>query len=153
MPSICNKEGVDSPMDSKRRVLIAYTGLAEICLAQLVRIPAVLRHPHIHPTSLLKSCADTFSILISYLENLSFTKATFPSKFSPLLKKPCLPKSDLANFRPISNLNTIGKILERLVISCFFTYFKIYRFFSFTICISQIHSIMRLLYSSSQKIS
>ena len=45
------------------------------------------------PTSLLKSCADIFSILISHLANLSFTQATFPSKFklaliSPLLKKP-----------------------------------------------------------------
>ena len=37
-----------------------------------------------------------------------------------LLKKPGLPKSDLANFRPISNLNTIGKILERLALSRFF---------------------------------
>ena len=51
--------------------------------------------------------------------------ATFPSKFklaliSPLLKKPCLPKSDLANFRPVSNLNTIGNILERLALSRFF---------------------------------
>ena len=33
------------------------------------------------PTSLMKSCADTFSILISHLANLSFTQATFPSKF------------------------------------------------------------------------
>ena len=77
-------------------------------------------------TSLLKSCADTCSILISHLANLSFTQATFPSKFklaliSPLLKKPGLPKSDLANFRPISNLNTIGKILERLALFTFFS--------------------------------
>ena len=35
-------------------------------------------------------------------------------------EKPGLPKSDLANFRPISNLNTIGKILERLALSRFF---------------------------------
>ena len=35
-------------------------------------------------------------------------------------KKPGLPKSDLANFRPISNLNTIGKILERLALSLTF---------------------------------
>ena len=77
------------------------------------------------PTSLLKSCADTFSIFISHLGNQSFTQATFPSKFklahiSPLLKKPGLPKSDLANFRLISNLNTICKILERLALSSFF---------------------------------
>ena len=31
------------------------------------------------PTSLLKSCADIFSILISHLANLPFTQATFPS--------------------------------------------------------------------------
>ena len=42
-------------------------------------------------TALLKSCADIFSILISHLANISFTQATFPSKFklaliSPLLK-------------------------------------------------------------------
>ena len=78
------------------------------------------------PTSLLKSCGNTFSIIISHLANLSFTQATFPSKFklaliSPLLKKPGLPKSDFANFRPISNLNTIGEILERLALSRFFS--------------------------------
>ena len=74
------------------------------------------------PTSLLKSCADIFSILIPHLANLSFTQAIFLSKFklaliSPLLKKPGLPKSELSNFRPISNLNTIGKILERLALA------------------------------------
>ena len=39
---------------------------------------------------------------------------------TPAKKKPGLPKSDLANFRPISNLNTIGKILERLALSRIF---------------------------------
>ena len=82
------------------------------------------------PTSLLKSCADTFSIIISHLANLSFKQGTFPSKFklalvSPLLKKPGLPKSDLANFRPISNLNTIGKILERLALACLLPHISI----------------------------
>ena len=68
------------------------------------------------PTSLVKSCADTFSILIPHLANHSFSQATFPSKFklaliSPLLKKSDPPKSELLNFRPISNLNTIDKML------------------------------------------
>ena len=82
------------------------------------------------PTSLVKSCADTFSIIISHLANLSFTQATFPSKFklaliSPLLKKPGLPKSELSNFRPISNLNTIGKMLERLALARLFPHTSI----------------------------
>ena len=83
------------------------------------------------PTSLLKSSADIFSILISHLVNLSFTQAAFPSKFklaliSPLLKKPGLPKSELSNFRPISNLNTIGKILERLALARLFPHISIF---------------------------
>ena len=35
----------------------------------------------------------------------------------PLLKKPSLPDDDLNNFRPISNLNFISKILEKVVAS------------------------------------
>ena len=60
------------------------------------------------------------------------------NQISPLLKKPGLPKSDLANFRPISNLNTIGKILERPALSRFFPHFKISQFFSVTVCLSQV---------------
>ena len=44
---------------------------------------------------------------------------------SPLLKKPGLPKSELSNFRPISNLNTIGKILERLALARLFPHISI----------------------------
>ena len=67
----------------------------------------------------------------------------FPSKFkleriSPMLKKPGLPKSDLANFRPTSNLNTIGKILQRLALSRFFLTFQISQVFSVTVCLLQI---------------
>ena len=50
---------------------------------------------------------------VPVLSNIKFKLALI----SPLLKKPGLPKSDLANFRPISNLNTIGKILERLALA------------------------------------
>ena len=46
----------------------------------------------------------------------------FPSIFKnahvrPLLKKPSLPPEDLNNYRPISNLNFISKILEKVVAS------------------------------------
>ena len=46
----------------------------------------------------------------------------FPSSFKqalvqPLLKKPSLSTDDLNNFRPISNLNFISKILEKVVAS------------------------------------
>jgi hypothetical protein len=54
------------------------------------------------------------------LINLCLTESTFPSCFKtaavkPLLKKHSLPKEDLASYRPISNLNFISKLLERII--------------------------------------
>ena len=71
------------------------------------------------PTSLLKSCQAVFTIIIARLANLSFTGGLFPSKFTlaqvtPLIKKAGLDRDDPSNYRPISNLNNISKIIERL---------------------------------------
>ena len=73
-------------------------------------------------TSLIKSCHGVFSELISRLANLSFNEGRFPSRFktaqiTPLLKKTGLDKSSPENYRPISNLNNISKILERLFLN------------------------------------
>ena len=73
------------------------------------------------PSSIIKSCPHFFSIVISHLANLSFTSGNFPlmyksANITPVLKKPGLPTSDPASYRPISNLNSISKILERLVL-------------------------------------
>ena len=67
-------------------------------------------------------CSPTFSELIAYLANLFFHKGCFPLSFTqaivifvtPLLKKPALDSSFPSNYRPISSLNNISKILERL---------------------------------------
>ena len=71
------------------------------------------------PTSVLKSCADIFGGILARLANLSFCEVKFPSKFkvaqiTPILKKEGLNANDPSNFRPISNLNTIAKTLEKL---------------------------------------
>ena len=74
------------------------------------------------PTSLIKSCSFVFADLISGLANRTFTQGCFPGKFKsavvkPLLKKPGLDVNSPSNYRPISNLNNISKILERLFLS------------------------------------
>jgi hypothetical protein len=71
------------------------------------------------PTSLLKSCSSVFAPIICTLANLSFSEGHFPDSFksaqiSPLLKKPGLDEDSPASYRPISNLNTVSKILEKL---------------------------------------
>jgi len=72
------------------------------------------------PTKLLKSCIDSLLSPITTIINLSLSEGTFPSSFKtaivkPLLKKYSLPHDDLASYRPISNLNFISKILERVI--------------------------------------
>ena len=74
------------------------------------------------PTSVLKRCNRVFVPLIVTLANLSFAEGRFPASFkkaqvTPLLKKEGLDSSNPANFRPISNLNTISKIIERLALT------------------------------------
>jgi len=74
------------------------------------------------PTSIIKNCSLTFSAIIARLANLSFSEGIFPASFkvasvTPLLKKPSLDSANVANFRPISNLNNISKMLERLFLA------------------------------------
>lgn len=74
------------------------------------------------PTSLIKSCNSLFADLISGLANLCFTQGCFPTRFKsvivkPLLKKPGLDINSPSNYRSVSNLNIISKILERLFLS------------------------------------
>lgn len=73
------------------------------------------------PSQLLKLCPDLFAFFISEIANRSFTQSTFPTSFktaqiTPLLKKPSLDSADPSNFRPISNLSTIGKLIEHLIL-------------------------------------
>ena len=76
---------------------------------------------YIH-TSVLKACSDVFSPLVTRLANLSFSEGRFPDGFkvaqvTPLIKKDGLDVDDPANYRPISNLNTISKVIERLCLA------------------------------------
>jgi len=55
------------------------------------------------------------------LANQSFATGSFPSEFkaaqiTPILNKASLPLDDTASYRPISNLNTISNIMERLAL-------------------------------------
>src|SRR5664279_1281288 len=69
------------------------------------------------PSSVLKRCSIVFAPLIAKLANLSFDQGQFPVQFkeaqvTPLLKKVGLDVTDPASYRPLSNLNTISKIIE-----------------------------------------
>ena len=72
------------------------------------------------PTFILKSCLDALIHPITTIINLALSEGIFPDNFKkatvrPLLKKHNLPQDDLSSYRPISNLNFISKILERII--------------------------------------
>ena len=72
------------------------------------------------PTTLLKNSLTTLLPIITRLINLSLTQGTFPSCWKeavilPLLKKPGLEPA-LSNYRPVSNLTFLSKVLEKIVL-------------------------------------
>ena len=73
------------------------------------------------PTALLRASIDTFAPVIAHMANLSFQQCRFPAAFKtaqvlPLLKKPTMDKDEMSSYRPISNLTTVSKVIERLVL-------------------------------------
>ena len=76
------------------------------------------------PAKLFYECLDVLLPYITKIYNDSLASGTFPSHFKdslviPLLKKPSLDCNNLKNYRPMSNLSFISKVLERIVYSQF----------------------------------
>jgi len=64
--------------------------------------------------------AELLSPFIALLVNKSLTTGCFPAEFKeaiirPLLKKDGLDSGDLKNYRPVSNLPFLSKLLEKVV--------------------------------------
>ena len=74
------------------------------------------------PTWLVKQFVNEFSPFITLLSNASFRNGIFPSSLkcavvTPALKKSTLDRSDANNYRPISNLTFICKLLARVALN------------------------------------
>ena len=72
------------------------------------------------PTSVLKNCLDILITSITDIINISMETSTFTPNFKeahvrPLLEKSYFPKNELKNYRPVSNLSFISKILEKIL--------------------------------------
>ena len=74
------------------------------------------------PASLLLECLDEIVPTVTSVMNASLSSGTVPLSFkhalvNPLLKKPNLDPEVLKNYRPVSNLPFLSKVLERIVLS------------------------------------
>ena len=70
------------------------------------------------PTKLLKCCKDLFAPIISHLTNLCFKTGEFPQALKRSVVTPVHKggdTSDVNNYRPISVLTGISKVLEKLL--------------------------------------
>lgn len=72
------------------------------------------------PTFLLKNVFETVQPVLLQILNTSLATGIFPTQFKnalvyPLIKKPSLNPEVFSNYRPISNLPFISKVLERVV--------------------------------------
>ena len=69
----------------------------------------------------MKSCLDVLAPSITHMVNLSIRHAYVPDDWKFAIVKPLLKKSGLDltynNFRPVSNLPFISKIVEKAVLS------------------------------------
>ena len=72
------------------------------------------------PTWLLKQCTTELLPVITHIVNLSLSTSNVPSDLkkayvTPLIKKALLDPEVLKNYRPVSNLAYISKLIERVV--------------------------------------
>jgi hypothetical protein len=72
------------------------------------------------PTWMVKKHLATLLPLMTAIVNQSLSSAVFPSEWkhalvTPLLKKPSLDPLVLSNYRPVSNLPFVSKVVERVV--------------------------------------
>ena len=74
------------------------------------------------PTSLVKTALPQLLPVITSIINGSIASGIFPAPYkhalvTPLLKKPTLDPDENKNFRPVSNLSFLSKVLEKVVAS------------------------------------
>ena len=72
------------------------------------------------PTSILKKCIDLLLPAIHHIVNLSLSQGYFPDVLkkacvTPLIKNENLDYDNIKNFRPVSNLPFLGKLIEKCV--------------------------------------
>ena len=72
------------------------------------------------PSNLLPHCIDSIAPIITRIVNLSLSSGGFSKQLKsalvkPLLKKSDLDPNDLKNYRPISHLSFLSKLIERVI--------------------------------------
>ena len=70
------------------------------------------------PTWFIKQNPDMFAPIITRMVNASLSTGVFPESLKhaiimPIIKKPSLNPEVLKNYRPVSNITSVSKIIEK----------------------------------------
>ena len=74
------------------------------------------------PTPLFFECLDAILPTLTIVVNHSLLTGEFPLIFKTAIIKTSLDSEDLKNYRPISNLSFMSKVLEKVVLSKYATH-------------------------------
>lgn len=89
------------------------------------------------PTPLVKKCVDSLVPVVTKIINLSLTSGEIPqcfkvAKVTPLIKKKSLDKESHKNYRPVSLLCFLSKLLERCVMAQLQDYLTMHNLYTCT---------------------
>ena len=113
--------GPDSVMSDDSTWMTHFSPCNEAEISEILKIAGINVSPRdILPAHLLKSNIDFFLPYLTWIVNLSLSCGNFDglkeAYVRPLLKEHNLDQNTFANYRPISNLSFISKIIERVVL-------------------------------------
>ena len=111
-------------VDASMEVITDLTNFVPIMPAALQKIiqQAATKHCDLDPmpTVMLKSALPVLIHVMTMIVNLSLSQGEFPALFktaliAPRLKKTSLNQDDVNSYRPVSNLDFLSKVLEKVV--------------------------------------
>ena len=109
---------------SKLQFFSSYKKKFSLCIDQCLVLKSPTKSCALDPipTWLLKACTDSLVPLVTRIVNESLESGTVcdilkQAVVTPLLKKPNLDSNMLKNYRPLSNLPFISKIIEKAVLT------------------------------------
>ena len=112
-------------MPEEPRLVNMFTSFSQVTVSEVAALldkcpsKSSLRDPI--PTFLLKEFSDILVHPITNVINLSLSSGIFPDEMklafvTPLLKKSDLDPNKLCNYRPVSNLSFLSKLVERVCV-------------------------------------
>ena len=122
-----------SLMDSDYCGSSSFSSFSNVNEDELLQIMSSLTNKHceldIIPTTVFKNCIQSFLPYVLHIVNTSLSSGDFPTAFKsslvrPILKNPSLDRNTLANYRPISNMCFLSKVIEKCVLKQLLAYLE-----------------------------